>query len=144
MRTCDKRRCYVPHTECTPSQFHSDASRSPETKKRRLPFNALRVLFGTGYATNEDEPPRKRRRLSPFTLTSTRVSSAPASSLFTGTSAMVVAASLKPTVSTAAHVRDDDAESVECLGDVGIDEHLARRQKEQGIVDLTGGFSAVD
>lgn len=58
----------------------------------------------------------------------------PTSSTFSGSpAAAAVAAALK----------DDDGDSVECLGDVGIDEQLAQRQKEQGVVDLTGEFNAV-
>lgn len=139
---------HLPYTKCTLrktlSHFHSDASRTPEREKRRLSSHAPRALFGTGHAINEGEPPRSRRRLCPSTSESAKISSAPASSAFSGTLGAAVAAALKPTVSEAADAEGDDAESVECLGDVGIDEQLARRQKEQGVVDLTGDFNAVE
>lgn len=127
IRPCDKRRL--------PYSFQLGAWRTHESEKRRLSFPAPRVLFGTDHMINEAEPPRSRRRLCLYTSDSARISFSPSSSAFSSSSAVTVTGALKDDA--------DDADGVECLGDVGIDEQLSQRQKEQGVVDLTGEFNAV-
>ena len=39
---------------------------------------------------------------------------------------------------------DDDEESVECLGEVSIEEQIARRQKTQEVIDLSTAFDAAE